>query len=455
MKSLEKQLQLGLGLLLLIVLVGQLLITKLSTHKILGDVVNSHLEQDAERIFNSLVFMPPVDGSIKERVKIRWRRLDPVYNTPDSGYYYSLKLHLNNQEEIINSPSLQDDSLPFDKRKQSVFLYDFPILKDQYLIIWTQKFQKNGYNIIISVAENVNQLVEQRKKSILVYVGLGIIGFLLLFTLQRYIVRRLFKHLNNSRQEIKEVAEGSRQSLSEQVPSEIYPLVKEFNHTLSLMQQRLERSRNSLGNLAHALKTPLSILMQALDDDSLASKSKTKQVKLQAERIQELMKRELKRANMAGLGNTSQRFNPHEELPVLADVLKLAHKRDHLQITINIAMDISAFGDREDMLELFGNLLDNACKWAKSQVLCRITTDDKKQDTVIYIEDDGSSHEESELKKLAQRGTRLDENIEGYGLGLAICKDIIKLYNGTLTFKQSSKLSGLLVIIHLPKGISK
>lgn len=449
MKSLEKQLQLGLGILLFTILVGQLVIAKYSTRKILHDFVNSHLEQDAKRIFESLVVIKADNESEKAKVRIHWRRLNPVYNTAYSGYYFSIKLPSKNKNQLINSPSLQNSTLPFDTAKESSFFYDIPSLQGQRLMIWTQKFQKNGLEIIISVAENVSEPIKRRGKSMLVYIGFGVIGFILLFALQRFIVRRLFMHLNNSRQEVKEVAEGTRQSLSEEVPSEIYPLVKEFNHTLSLMQQRLERSRNSLGNLAHALKTPLSILMQTLDNDPPTSK--TKHIRLQAERIQELMKRELKRANMAGLGNTSQRFNPHEELPVLADVLKQAHKRDDLKININIDDAITSFGDREDMLELFGNLLDNACKWANNSVICEIKADNKNQNIVINIEDDGSKQIESELKKLAQRGTRLDEEVEGYGLGLAICKDIIKLYNGILEFKQSSKLSGLLVQIHLPK----
>jgi len=456
MKSLEKQLQVGLAILLLIILIGQLIITNYSQHKILSNFVGSHLKQSANRIFENLRLIEANDtqtASAKtDDIKIHWRRLNPVYSIPDSGHYYSVKVHLKNQEKIINSPSLQSNKLPFYTGTQSSFPHNIHGLDGQRLMIWTQVFELNGRKVFISVAEDIAKLSEQRKHFMLVFLALGVLGFLLLIALQRYILRRLFKHLDSSRQEIKEIAQGKRQNLSEQVPSEIYPLVKELNHTLSLMQQRLDRSRNSLGNLAHALKTPLSILMQALDDKSLVNEPKTVQAKLQAERIQELMKRELKRANLAGLGNTSQRFNPHKELPVLANVLKQAHKRDNLRIKISMDEAITDFGDREDMLELFGNLLDNACKWAKNRVLCNITQDDKSHAIVIQIEDDGAGQIKSELKKLTQRGTRLDENIEGYGLGLAICKDIVKLYNGTLEFKSSKSWGGLLVAVTIPNG---
>lgn len=460
MKSLEKQLQFGLGILLLSLFLGQLIIANLSTRKILSEFVTSRLGLDAKRIVDSLKFT-------KNTTVIRWRRLNPVYNTAYSGHYYAIKLEPKNQsaksaksdkgieQQTILSPSLQNTKLPLNASKLPVILHDVNGPEGQHLIVLTQKYQRNDHTIIISVAENMSLLIKQRKHFTWVFIAIGIIGFLLMIALQSYILRRLFKHLDKSRNEIKNIESGKQQLLSENVPSEIYPLVKEFNHSLSLMQKRLERSRNSLGNLAHALKTPLSILFQALDDDgnSKGVIADKKQAKLQAERIRQLMERELKRARMAGLGNSSHRFEPHEELPVLSDVLKQAHKRSKLEIAFVIDEKVTTFGDREDMLELFGNLLDNACKWAKSQVLCEINKNPKNNFINICIEDDGTGQTDDELLNLTQRGIRLDESVDGHGLGLAICKDIVKLYGGALSFERSTKLGGLLVLIELPSRL--
>jgi signal transduction histidine kinase len=128
-------------------------------------------------------------------------------------------------------------------------------------------------------------------------------------------------------------------------------------------------------------------------------------------------------------------------------VLKQAHGKPNLHITLHIATAVPQFGDREDMLELFGNLLDNACKWASSHVICTLSVGQSIQ---IIIEDDGLGRSAEAISHLAQRGVRVDESIQGHGLGLAICKDIVKLYAGRLHFSRSKTLGGFLVEVLLP-----
>lgn len=151
---------------------------------------------------------------------------------------------------------------------------------------------------------------------------------------------------------------------------------------------------------------------------------------------------------MAGLGNTTQRFDPHEELPILVAILTKVHHKSPRCIHLEIAPEITRFGDREDMLELIGNLLDNACKWAREQVFCQIQL--STNDISIVVEDDGLGRSEAELQHMAQRGIRLDESVAGHGLGLSICKDIVKLYGGHLEFTHSL-LGGVHVSILLPR----
>jgi len=450
MKSLERQLQTSLAIVLILILFGLVLIANLSTRSLMQEFVTSHLEQEASRLLDAF------DIRSNNTAKIRWRRLDPNYNTPHSGVYYALSFQGAQAEAektdttVIRSPSLEGLSIPLINSIKPTVLHDAIGPEGQHLIIWSKSFTKNGETIVISIAEDMSLLMENRRQFSLLFLTIGVLGFLLILALQRFVIRRLFKHLDDSRQEIKQIESGQRQQLSEDVPTEIYPLVKEFNHSLSLMLQRMERSRNSLGNLAHALKTPLSLLMQQLEDNE----KPLPLAKKQAERIRQLTERELKRARMAGLGNTSKRFDPREELPTLISVLKQAHQKDSLNVTHTIANDVSVFGDREDMMELLGNLLDNAFKWADTQINCSIVSntnsEDKASEIKILIEDDGIGGTPEELKQLTQRGIRLDESVEGHGLGLAICKDIVKLYGGSISFGRSAKLDGLLVEITLP-----
>jgi signal transduction histidine kinase len=448
MRSLQRQLQISLAIVLALILFILLLITNLSSRNLLETFVNSRLQHDAKNILDSLASKP-------NNLKLRWRRLNPIYHTPYSGHYYAIRFNnKQNNFKIMRSPSLKNHSLPTPDMEKTTVLHNISGPKGQHLVVWSQKFNKQGQEVIISVAEDMTLLKRNRRQFSLLFIIMGLIGFAFMLLLQHFVIQRLFKHLQRSREEIRQMEAGKLQQLSENVPAEIYPLVKEFNHSLLLMQQRMQRSRNALGNLAHALKTPLSLLMQQLDngiaDANKHQQQSLQQAKNQAERIRQLMERELKRARMAGLGNTTQRFDPKEELPVLIKVIKQAHHKNNLDVSLCIADSVTQFGDREDMLELLGNLIDNACKWAKSQVICSISLQNKSSDICIIIEDNGVTKADQELEQLTKRGIRFDENIEGYGLGLAICKDIIKLYAGTIYLGQSKNLGGFRVEASLP-----
>jgi signal transduction histidine kinase len=311
-----------------------------------------------------------------------------------------------------------------------------------------QALQIRGYTSTEATDTAVAPVLEHRQhrfKWLFPFLAAG--GIVLILIIQSVVIRRTFRRLDPIRRELVQLETGDIGKLSEAVPAEIYPIIRELNHLLSLMQERMERSRNALGNLAHALKGPLNLLTQYLDQD-VPDANSNQQAQLQAERIRQLTERELKRARMAGLGNTFQRFDPHAELPVLVDVLARIYHKSPRCITLDIAPEITRFGDREDMLELIGNLLDNACKWATEHVRCRIHANTRH--IHISVEDDGQGRTEAELQQMSQRGIRLDESVEGHGLGLAICQDIVKLYGGTLAFGHSETLGGVRVLVSLP-----
>ncbi len=437
MISLERRLQFILAGLMALILIILLIITSVSTRHLLQKFTISSLSYNTTSIVKAL--------DVKTAT-VNPAQIDDRYHNRFSGHYFSIQV---GTKSIINSESLGDESLISADQGFVSVQRNMPGPNQQRIFIWSEKLIKHGERVTISIAEDMSEYKKHLQHFIVMFSLIGLSGIALMLLLQRFIIRQLFKHLDNSRREIKQIESGDRQTLSENVPTEIYPLVKEFNHSLLLMQQRMERSRNSLGNLAHALKTPLSLLMQQLEKGDKKTDAILINAKKQAERIRQLTERELKRARLAGKGNTSQRFDPKEELPVLIKLLKQVHIDKPLQVNLIIDERTKVFGDREDMLELLGNLLDNAFKWAKGEVSCTITPLVHQEKTQILIEDDGKSLAVKTFNEISKRGIRLDESVEGHGLGLAICKDIAALYAGNIRFGKSEKLGGFLVEVIL------
>jgi signal transduction histidine kinase len=402
--------------------------------------VASRLEHDAKGLLAAMVIEP---GG----VKVRWRRISQVYAQPLSGHYYVIRF---DDGQSVRSRSLWDQLLeipqlaPGEMRRQQV---SGP--SDQQLLMLLNGYQKNGRSFTLGVAEDLAPIYQERDNFMLWFALLAAGGLLGLLLVQSIVVRRSFKHLEKVQEDMHALEQGKLAKLSEDVPSEVLPLVQEFNHLLHLLSQRLERSRNALGNLAHALKGPLNLLTQYFDAEGIdATEAKRQQARFQTERIRQLMERELKRARLAGKDLTSGRFNPAEELSDLIAVLQQLYRDKTLSIQHQVDELVEPFGDREDMLELLGNLLDNACKWATSKVVCHI---EGGEQIAILVEDDGTGLKDDDIHYLTQRGNRLDENMEGHGLGLAIVGDIVKLYGGTISFSRSAELGGLGIHILLPR----
>ncbi len=443
MKSLERQLHFWLALSLIILMAIVWMTGNLAIRHLTENFAASRLEHDGESLIAALDFSRGSDA------RLRWRRLNQVYNQPYSGHYYIIRIE--NEAPPLYSRSLWDSALeiPALAIGESRRLHlDGPL--DQKLLVWVKGFQKQGVGFTLAIAEDLTAISEQQNHFQKYFAILALAGLAGLLAVQRLVVRRAVQKLGAVREEIKRLADGETGNLSEDVPLEILPLVQEFNHLLLLLSRRVSRSRNALGNLAHALKGPLSFLVQYFDDQPSISNSKQDiQARNQLERIEKLMERELKRARLVGKGISGQRFDSQQELPDLIGLLQQIHARRNLSIEYSVENSVPQFGDREDMLELIGNLLDNACKWAASAVSC--TVSNREEIYRIIIEDDGEGLSTSKLEDLVKRGVRLDESTEGHGLGLAIVKDIADLYDGNIEFSRSEDLGGLKVTVSFPR----
>jgi len=241
------------------------------------------------------------------------------------------------------------------------------------------------------------------------------------------------------------IRNGSAQRLEGRFPAEIAPLAAELNSLLEHSNEVVARARTHVSNLAHFLKTPLSVLAsEAQAQPGILSD----QVRRQVETMRRQVDHYLARARAAGsvnvLGNRTQ------VAPVLNDlarVLARIHAERAIVIDCDCPPDLFFRGERQDLEEMAGNLMDNACKWAARQVQVRVIK--AGPFFTLMVEDDGPGLSPEDRNRVGERGERLDETVPGSGLGLAIVRDISKLYAGSLAL-GASPLGGLEVRLSLP-----
>lgn len=439
--SIESRLQLGLGLSLALLIAGAWWLGHEALHHTAEAYVLSRLQHDAEALLGALE-LGPDDG-----VHLGRRRITPVYDQPYSGHYFVMVI---DGSKTLSSRSLWDRSLtvrPLTPGASTHWRETGPLGQD--LLVWSGGFRRDGRAITLLVAEDLAPLRAPLQSFERLFALMAVAGLVAMLLLQRLVLRRAFARLEPVYRDIDALESGGTAALTESVPTEILPLVRKINGLLSAYSKRLERSRNAAGNLAHALKAPLSLMMRQLETNERAPDPGTRALLAeQVERVRGLLERELKRTRLAGGGGTGGHFEPDAELSVLKRLLERMYPDKALELECRIGIEGVLPADREDMLELIGTLLDNACKWARRRVLCALepTTDGVR----FSVDDDGPGCSQSELEAIAARGVRLDEAIHGHGLGLSIAREIVDLYQGRLTLGHSNSLGGFRAEVSLP-----
>ncbi len=242
------------------------------------------------------------------------------------------------------------------------------------------------------------------------------------------------------------VHRGEAQRMEGAFPAEIMPLVEEFNTVLARNAEVVERARTQAGNLAHALKTPLSVLANSADgkDDALA-----RLVAAQVEMARRQVDYHLARAQAAAAARLPGARTP---LGPVVDGLVRTMRRIHagrdLELVVQPMPASLAFrGEAQDLQEMLGNLLDNACKWASRRV--EIDAGIEQDRLVIRVDDDGKGIAAEQREAMLRRGVRADQQVPGSGLGLAIVDDLARMYGGQVVLADSP-LGGLRAVLTLP-----
>ncbi len=319
----------------------------------------------------------------------------------------------------------------------------------QRLLVRVAAYRKLDRPITIAVAEDLTAFDRSLHRFRVAYAGISAVAvaLALLIFAQLWILRRGLASLTRLRAEMSRLERGDIEAVDIAVPAEIAPLVSELNRLLLILRQRVRRSRDALGNLAHALKTQLALLVHATEDSALTPYPELRRrLTDPLARIQALTERELRRARLAGGALPGQRVDVGVEIERLVSAVRAIHADKAMQVEIDIAPDIFFFGDAEDFIELAGNLLDNAAKFCRARV--RVEAH-RTAELKLIVEHDGPGSTLDD-DQLATRGVRADESIPDTGLGLAIARDIAEGYRGTLRLGRSEQLGGFLAEVTLP-----
>ena len=435
MKSIQRRLSLGLvGTLVVVGLVLAQSSLWLFDHS-LRRYLQEDLKDETQTLLTALV-------RGQSGVQLDERRLDPTFQRPFSGHYFRIDF----ADQVWRSRSLWDRNLqqPAATGLQTG-LGDGP--RGQRLLVYRADYQRFGQQFSISVAQDYTPILESFRR--LQWLGLGLGGgaLLLILLAQRYTVRSALRPLERVREQIAQLQQGRRSELDSQVPQELEPLVGQINHLLAHTEDTLKRSRNALGNLGHALKTPLAVLVSLSEGEDLRDRPELQAtLREQLRQIQQRLERELGRARLAGEALPGAHFDCAAELPGLFATLGMIH-RHGLKLEWQAEPGLCLPWDREDLLELLGNLLDNACKWADAEV--HLSLAQEGEGYRLWVDDDGPGIAPERRDEVLGRGTRLDEQVAGHGLGLGIVRDIVEAWGGRLSL-EDSPLGGLRVAVSLP-----
>ncbi len=440
MRSLAARLGAGLVLSLLAAFVGLGLMADTALRRTAEGYILTRLEHDAESLL----------GAVQARA--RPPRLDPaavgaIYRRPFSGHYFVV----SGGGVAIRSRSLWDFTPAWPQAAPGeVRVGHVQGPRGQPLLLRVAGYRVAGRVFSVAVAEDLTALHAGLARNRLRLAAAGAVALVLLVAVQLLLLRRGLRPLVRLRAQIPELERGGRERLEGPVPAEVAPLVEEFNRLLALLARRLRRSRDAAGDLGHEIKRPLTLLRQLVAEAGDALPEEThRRMAHQLHRMETLVERMLARARLAGEGPPAAQFDAGRDLDDLLDTLRRMHAERGLHFRVEAPAGVLPV-DREDMLELLGNLLDNACKWARTTVALTLRADGE---LVIEVEDDGPGlgGDAVSTGALARRGRRLDESAPGHGLGLAIVDTIVEQYGGRWEADASPALGGARVRVVLPQ----
>jgi two-component system sensor histidine kinase PhoQ len=380
---------------------------------------------------------------------------DSRFDQPGSGLY--ARVSRPGQAVAITSPSLLGINLPpLQQIPVGEYHYDTIQLNAEphYRLAYRVRWElEPGVDIPLDLQISVDlqsytQQIATYRRNLWGWLGGAVV---LLLLVQAWILHWSLKPLRKVAMDLALIEAGKAERLSGHYPKELQQLTNKLNDLLDHTRNQLKRYRDSLGNMAHSLKTPLAILANTLSlkhTNAATSLQPSLEAQEQLQRIRQIIDYQLQRAAAAGQASlgTSTRLKPLAAK--LINAMQKVYAEKAVQIENLIAEDITCQCDEGDVMEVLGNLIENACKWCQQQI--KLTAKRRDANGIeICIEDDGPGIPAEVRDQVLQRGQRADPTTAGHGIGLAMVHEIVLLYGGELRI-ESSALGGAAICIHLP-----
>jgi signal transduction histidine kinase len=382
---------------------------------------------------------------------------EPLFELPLSGWYWQITALDGGKPEVRGSRSLWDTKLSRLRDEDATMSADgtrhgYTVDPEEQRLRVIERVVDLGEEgrYLIAVAGETSALEDEMRafdRALMTTFG-TLAAVLLVITM--FQVRFGLAPLKRISDALAAVRAGTAERLEGQFPIEIAPLARETNALIDANREIVERARTHVGNLAHALKTPLSVIVNeaaAGRDDPLAAK-----VAEQANIMRDQISRHLERARLAaGLKVVGSVTSVVPVVAALIRTMEKIHQGRGIAIDLNAPVDVRFRGERQDLEEMVGNLVDNACKWAQMRVSIEVVAErrDGGPAARIIIDDDGPGLNPAQRDQVARRGRRLDETKPGSGLGLSIVLELAALYGGSLQL-GNAPIGGLRAELVLP-----
>ncbi|MDP1657558.1 MAG: sensor histidine kinase [Hylemonella sp.] len=419
-----------------------------------------------------------LEPDAQQRPQLTSSLSDPRWQTPYSGLYWQIEAQgaadaaATPERPVLRSRSLWDTELPLPRDtlgQADVHRHLIPGPNGQVLLALERSVQfiasapsassaaaqaTPGWRLVVAgdVAELESAVASFSRQ---LGLSLAVLGAALLAAAWAQVTLGLLP-LRKLQAAVQSIRQGREQRLEGAFPAEVDPLVQDFNQVLDQNEQVVKRARQMAGNLAHAIKTPLAVISNLAEDPGSAPRAWASQLQEQVATIRHQVDWHLGRARASSAGVAGLRTEVEPVLQGLVRVMRKVHaqREGRPGLTINVlpmAAGLQFAGESQDLQEMAGNLLDNACKWAHSRV--QLVASQAQGQLHITIEDDGPGLSETERGRVFERGVRADERTPGTGLGLDIARELAGLYQGEVRL-DASRLGGLKAELMLP-GFSK
>ena len=427
-----------------------------------GLIISNIYRVNAERSFDDLLLahaynvMAAIDATDQGVLSGQPNLGDPLFLAPQSGWYWTVSKASSANIPILHSASIPGDEIVVPETNEIPFgpefrrFYNF----DGGRRVEAQLFLGEGETLFqVIVAGNLQDLsadISYFQRLLFSFFALFAVGSLLA---TYFVIRVGLRPLAAAKAELNDVREGNSEKVSGNYPSEIDPLIEEINALIGVNRTVIDRARTQVGNLAHALKTPLAVIQ-----NEIGSKPAGKN-KVIAEQTQSMRSHVQSYLDRARIASNTATVRSRTDVKDITDRLVRVFSKLSPDIGINddIPKNAIFFGEEQDLEEVLGNLIENAVRFARDQIRISCSasgTIGGRSGITIVVEDNGPGVSEDEMELITRRGVRLDETNPGSGLGLNIVSEIAGEYGGQLEISDST-LGGLSAKLTLPGSVSR